>query len=156
MIRDADWLASAMYFLSGVIEASREASRSGARLQVMDRCLWSTLAVHFAHDPQRLERLLPLLDLVADRMKVPDLTIVLEAKAATCRRRIAGKSGGEQALDAASPDDVDFCRREREFYHWLAEQGANVVFLSADRGDPEDVCRRAADLIRESFPCCVC
>ncbi len=156
MIRDADWLASAMYFLSGVIEASREAGRSGAKLQVMDRCLWSTLAIHFAHDPQRLERLLPLFDLAADRVKVPDLTIVLEAHAATCRRRIAGKSHGEQALDAASPDDVDFCRREREFYHWLAEQGANVVFLPADQGDSEDVCRRAVDLIRKSFPCCVC
>jgi pyruvate kinase/thymidylate kinase len=155
MIRDADWLASAMYFLSGVIEASREVGRSGAKLQVMDRSVWSTLAVHFAHDPRRLERLLALLDLAADRVKVPDLTIVLEAGAATCRRRIAGKSRGEQALDAASPADEDFCRREREFYHWLAEQGAKVVFLPADRGDPEDVCRRAADLIREAFPCCV-
>ena len=81
--------------------------------------------------------MLPLFDLAADRVKVPNLTIVLEAHAATCRRRIAGKSHGEQALDAASPDDVDFCRREREFYHWLAEQGANVVFLPADQGDSE-------------------
>ena len=156
MIRDADWFASAMYFLSGVIEASREAGRSGAKLEVMDRSLWSTLAVHFAHDPQRLERLLPLMDLVADRVKVPDLTIVLEADAATCRRRIARKSDSERALDAASPDHVDFCRREREFYHWLADQGANVVFLAANQGDPEEVCGRAAELIRESFPCCVC
>jgi len=139
-----------------VIEASREAGRSGAKLEVMDRSLWSTLAVHFAHDPQRLERLLPLMDLVADRVKVPDLTIVLEADAATCRRRIARKSASERALDAASPDAIDFCRREREFYHWLAEQGANVVFLAANQGDPEDVCGRAVELIRKSFSCCVC
>jgi pyruvate kinase len=155
MIREADWLASAMYFLAGVIEVSREVSQSDAKLQVMDRGLWSTLAVHVARDPQRLECLLSLLDLAADRLRAPDLTIVLEASAATCRRRIAGKSGSERAFDDAGPKDGDFFRREREFYHWLAEQGAKVVFLSVDQSNPEDVCRRAAELIRESFPCCV-
>ena len=61
VIRDADWLASAMYFLSGVIESSRQAVGSEAKLQIMDRSLWSTLAVHYAHDPARLETLLPML-----------------------------------------------------------------------------------------------
>ena len=153
MIRDADWLAAALYFLSGVIETSREATRCGADLQVMDRSLWSTLAVHFAHDPARLERLLPLLELVADRVNVPDLTIVLEASPATLARRVARKPADEQELDLAAGADEGFHRREREFYHWLATQGPKVAFLDTDDCEPEDVCRRAADLIRESFPC---
>jgi pyruvate kinase/thymidylate kinase len=153
MIRDADWLASAMYFLSGVIEASRQAAghhvpmAGEAKLQVMDRSLWSTLAVHYAHDPARMETLLPLFELAADRLAVPDLTIVLEADAATCRQRIARKSGAEQELDAASPSDEGFHLREREFYHWLSDQGLNVVFLDANNGTEEDVCQRAAELI---------
>ena len=154
MIRDADWLASAMYFLSGVIESSRQAALDDVKLQVMDRSLWSTLAVHYAHDPARMETLLPLFELAADRLAVPDLTIVLEADAETCRRRIARKSGAEQELDAASPCDEAFRRREREFYHWLSDQGVNVVFLDATKGTPEDVCRQAALLIRRSLPCC--
>ncbi|MGA2064322.1 MAG: pyruvate kinase [Thermoguttaceae bacterium] len=153
MIRDADWLAAAMYFLSGVIEASREAADCGAELQVTDRSLWSTLAVHFAHDPVRLERLLPMLDSVADRLQVPDLTIVLEASPATCARRIARKTADERELDMAGGADEAFHRRERDFYHWLAAQGPKVAFLNTDDCQPEDVCRRAADLIRESFPC---
>ena len=134
MIRDADWLAAAMYFLSGVIESSRQAALSDAKLQVMDRSLWSTLAVHYAHDPARMETLLPLFELAADRLAVPDLTIVLEADAATCRQRIARKSAAEQEFDAASPSDEAFHLREREFYHWLSDQGLNVVFLDANRG----------------------
>ena len=38
-----------------------------------------------------VEKLLPLVELAADRIKIPDLTIVLEASQDTCRRRIAGK-----------------------------------------------------------------
>jgi thymidylate kinase len=150
VIRDADWLASAMYFLSGVIESSRQAVGSEAKLQIMDRSLWSTLAVHYAHDPARLETLLPMLNLAADRLAVPDLTIVLEADAETCRQRIARKPGAEQELDAASPSDEGFQLREREFYHRLSDQGLNVVFLDATQGTPQDVCCRAAELIRMS------
>ena len=160
MIRDADWLAAAMYFLSGVIESSRQASRCAAKLQVMDRSLWSTLAVHYAHDPVRLETLLPLFELAAgapgtpSRLAIPDLTIVLEANSPTCRQRIAGKSAIEKEWDAASPSDEAFDRREREFYHWLAEQGPKVVFLDVNDSSPEDVCRRAAELIEQAMPCC--
>ncbi len=154
MIRDADWLASAMYFLSGVIESSRQAGLSDAKLQVMDRSLWSTLAVHYAHDPARMETLLPLFELAANHLAVPDLTIVLEADAETCRQRIARKPGAEQELDAASPSDAVFHRREREFYHHLPERGLSVVFLDSNVGTAEDVCRQAVQLIRGLLPCC--
>lgn len=156
MIRDADWLASAMYFLSGVIEASREATLSPGDIKIMDRSLWSTLAVHYAHEPCRLERLLPLVEQVADRVNVPALTIVLEASPATCRERMARKTGDERQFDDAGPADDAFARREREFYHWLAAQGPKVRFLDVNDRDAEDVFHRAAALIREEFPCCPC
>jgi pyruvate kinase/thymidylate kinase len=156
MIRDADWFASAMYFLSGVIESSRQAVEENAKLQVMDRSLWSTLAVHYAHDPARLERLLSLADLAADRLKVPNLTIVLEANLETCRRRIANKAEYEQELDAVGAADEGISRREREFYHWLAAQGPKVVFVDANGDAPEEVYCRVEDIIRKSVPCCTC
>jgi pyruvate kinase/thymidylate kinase len=154
MIRDADWLASAMYFLSGVIETSRQVVEERDKLQVMDRSLWSTLAAHYAHDPARLERLLSLVELAADRLKVPNLTIVLEASPETCRRRIAGKAEYERELDAASGADEDSGRREREFYRWLAAQGPKVVFVDAEGDEPEEIYRRVEGVIRESLPCC--
>ena len=154
VIRDVDWLSSAMYFLSGVIEASRQADVCDAKNKVMDRSLWSTLAVHYAHDPARMETLLPMFELAAERLAVPHLTIVLEADVETCQQRIALKSGAEREFDAASPSDEAFSQRERDFYHWLAGQGVKVAFLDANNGTPDDVCQRAAQLIRGSSPCC--
>jgi thymidylate kinase len=152
-IRDADWLASAMYFLSGTIETSRDARQSPTPVYLMDRSIWSTLAVHYAHDPSRLDVLLPLVDLMAGRVKAPDLTIVLEASPDTCGRRIAEKTHGERQFDHAAPASPDFFARERDFYHWLAGQWPKVTFIDADDCDAEGVFARAAAILRESLPC---
>jgi len=96
-----------------------------------------------------LKRILPLLELAADRLKVPNLTIVLEASPDTCRQRIAGKPADEREFDAASPVDEGFDRRERAFYAWLAAQGPRVVFINTESRDPDAVYCRAAKLILE-------
>ena len=119
----------------------------------MDRSIWSTLAVHYAHDPRRLDVLLPLVDLMAGRVKAPDLTIVLEASPETCGRRIAEKSHGERQFDQAAPGTGDFFAREREFYHWLAGQWPKVAFIDTDDRDAEAVCVRAVAILQESLPC---
>ena len=154
MIRDVDWLASAMYFLSGVIESSRQAGLCEAKLQVMDRSLWSTLAVHYAHDPARMETLLPLFELAADRLAIPDLTIVLEADAATCRQRIARSRAPSRSWTRPVRPMKPFAFASgSSIIGWPAKE-LNVVFLDANVGTPEDVCQRAAQLIRGSVPCC--
>ena len=79
MIRDAEWFASAMFFLSGCFEQMRVLRGRPDPLVIMDRSLWSTLAVHGAEDPERLEALLAMLRPVAAQIHVPDLTLVLEA-----------------------------------------------------------------------------
>lgn len=153
MIGGADWLASAMYFLSGVIESSREAQSREARFRIMDRSMWSTLAVHYAHDPGRLTKLLQLVELAAGRLIVPGLTIALEASYATCRARIERKKEQEQQWDAAAPDSQEFFAREQEFYHWLAGQWPRVVFISTDNRAIEDVYRQAVAAVEEWTRC---
>jgi pyruvate kinase/thymidylate kinase len=153
LIRDADWFASAMYFLSGVIESSKEIQHKNELLSVMDRSVWSTLAVHYAHDPKRMGLLMPLLELASGRIKVPDLTIVLEASPAVCRERIAHKSGLDQQYDAASPDTETFNYREREFYHWLATRWPKIIFIDSERDSIEEVYTKTEKAIREFLPC---
>ena len=58
MIRDAEWFASAMFFLSGCFEQMRVLRGWPNPLVIMDRSLWSTLAVHGAESPERLEAVL--------------------------------------------------------------------------------------------------
>ena len=153
LIRDADWFASAMYFLSGVIESSQEICRNNAPVTLMDRSVWSTLAVHYAYDPKRMELLMPLLRLTSGRIKIPDLTIVLEASPAVCRERIAKKTGIDHECDAASPDDDAFHAREREFYRRLAQNWPKVVFINTEKLTVEEVCVQVEKTIQELLAC---
>jgi thymidylate kinase len=148
MIRDAEWFASAMFFLSGCLEQMRVLRGRPTPLVIMDRSLWSTLAVHGAESPARLETLLAMLRPVAAEIHIPDLTLVLDAGFETCQSRIARKSGAARLLDDLTATPA-FHEREQEFYRWLACQRPEVVFLDADQAGPENVAERASTLIRE-------
>lgn len=148
MIRDADWFASAMFFLSGCCEQMRVLRGRPDPLVIMDRSLWSTLAVHGAGSPERLAALLALLQPVAAQIPVPDLTLVLEADFATCQSRIARKSGPSRRLDELTATPA-FHAREQGFYHWLARQRGEVRLLDASQAGPETIAERATALIRE-------
>ena len=98
MIRDAEWHASAMFFLSGCFEQMRMLRDRPDRLIIMDRSLWSTFAVQAAEDTKRLEALAGMIRPVAELVRIPSLTLVLEATFATCAARIAQKTGTARAL----------------------------------------------------------
>ena len=148
MIRDAQWFASAMFFLSGCFEQMRVLRGRPNPLVIMDRSLWSTLAVHGGESPERLEALLAMLRPVAAQIQAPDLTIVLEAGFETCRARIARKRGADRLLDDLTATPA-FHAREQEFYRWLARERSEVLFLDANQAGAEQVAERASALIRE-------
>lgn len=148
MIRDAEWFSSAMFFLSGCFERMRELRQRTDRLVIMDRSLWSTLAVHGAESPARLKSLLAMLKPLAGHIHVPDLTIVLEAEFKTCQSRIARKTGADRLLDELTAVPA-FHGREKEFYLWLARRRSEVLFLDANKDRPEIITERAAALIRK-------
>lgn len=149
MIRDAEWFVSAMFFLSGCFEQMRVLRGCRKPLVIMDRSLWSTLAVHTAENIERLETLLAILRPVADQIQVPDITIVLETDFETCQSRIARKSGVARLLDDLTATSA-FYSREQEFYRWLARQRSEVLFLDANQPGPETIAEQALALIRES------
>jgi thymidylate kinase len=148
MIRDAEWYVSALFFWSGCFEQMRVWRDRPNPLVIMDRSLWSTLAVHAAGRTERLEALLAMLRPIAAQIQVPDLTLVLEANYETCQSRIANKSGTARVLDDLTANRT-FHSREREFYQWLAGQRSEVLFLDVNQSSPEVVAERAAALISE-------
>lgn len=153
MIRDADWLGSALFFVSGCLEQMRvldQTKSADQRLIIMDRSLWSTLAVHAAHSTERLARLTAMLTPVASEIRTPDLTLVLQASFETCQERIAKKSGSARALDQLTATAA-FHLREQEFYRWLARQHPGVEFIMAESQTPQEVA--AAALARIRPPC---
>jgi thymidylate kinase len=152
MIRDAEWYASAMFFLSGCFEQMRLLHGRSEPIILMDRSMWSTLAVHAAKSAKRLEALLAMLRPVAEQIQVPDLTVVLVASFVTCQSRIAHKTGSARALDELTATPA-FHAREQEFYRWLSRQTPGLVFLKVDRASAEQVAEKALALVREMAPC---
>lgn len=146
MIRDADWFASAMFFLSGCFEQMRLLRQRSDQLVIMDRCLWSTLAVHGAESLDRLKALITMLEPIAKEIQTPRMTLVLEASFATCQSRIAKKSGTARALDELTATAA-FHAREREFYNWLGQKTPGVIFLDAER-KAEEVADHAMALLQ--------
>jgi thymidylate kinase len=152
MIRDADWHASAMFFLSGCFEQMRLLRKRPRPMVIMDRSLWSTLAVHAAETTERLAVLLEMIRPIAPLVHVPHLTLVLEVSFATCQARIAKKSGVARALDELTATR-QFHMREQQFYYWLSNQTSNVVFLDVDKGTPKQILKSALLLIRTRISC---
>jgi thymidylate kinase len=152
MIRDAEWFSSAMFFMSGCFEQMRLLRNRCDRLIILDRSLWSTLAVHAAEGSERLAALVAMLGPIASQIRVPDFTLVLRASFETCQSRIALKSGAARALDELTANPA-FHAREQEFYAWLERQRKDVAFLDVDRPDADAVARQAEDLIRGRIKC---
>jgi thymidylate kinase len=148
MIRDADWFASAMFFLSGCFEQMRLLQQRADPLVIMDRCMWSTLAVHAAEDLNRLKKLIAMLRPVSSLIRAPQITLVLEASFAACQSRIARKSGSARALDqlTATPQ---FHAREHQFYRWLGSHTPGVIFLDANPPAARLVAKQALTLLRK-------
>jgi thymidylate kinase len=151
MIRDAEWHASAMFFLSGCFEQLRLLRNRTDQLVIMDRCLWSTLAVHAAESCDRLEAVIAMLRPIAGEIQVPNCTIVLEASFATCQSRISNKSGTARALDELTAT-AEFHARERAFYQWLSRQTPTVLFLDADQANAEQVADKTLELLKIKLP----
>lgn len=139
-------------FLSGCFEQSRLLGKRGESLVILDRCLWSTLAVHAAHSLKRLEALLAMLAPIAGQIRVPRLTLVLEAPFSTCQSRIANKAGTARELDELTASTV-FHERERQFYRWLGAQASGVMFLDANDAGADELAERALSLVRGELGC---
>jgi thymidylate kinase len=148
MIRDAEWFASAMFFLSGCFEQMRVLRSRSDPIVIMDRSIWSTLAVHGAESPERLQALLAMVRPIAAQIHVPDFTLVLDASFETCQSRIARKRGAARLLDELTANSA-FHAREQEFYRWLARHRSGVLFLDANQSEPENIAEHASALIRE-------
>ena len=151
MIRDADWFASAMFFLSGCFEQTRLLRQRPNRAVIMDRCLWSTLAVHAAADTEHLRSLIDMLRPIAARVHIPHLTLVLEASFGTCQSRISKKTGTARALDELTANS-QFHAKEAEFYRWLGDQSSSIVFVDANRAGADQVAQNALALVQARIP----
>ena len=130
------WQAALFHYLAGTIELQADLPAEGN--VIIDRCIWSTLAVHATMDPGRIRTVLGALDMVAAEIPFPDITIYLDTDFASCQARIANKPRLEQQWDEVGPTGLSAHKRERDLFAWLAQAGVPIVFVPAD-SPPESI-----------------
>lgn len=124
MIFEASWMASAFFFLSGVMETKREIDLNPAETHLMDRSFWSTLAVNWVKDPLRMPALLNLLDIAHAFIPIPNLIIILYASYEECKARSNSKMDHGKDLDRVSFEQYE---KEIAYYHLLETSLPNVI-----------------------------
>lgn len=145
MIFHASWMASALYFMSGVMEVKRDIKNLDKKFIIMERSIWSTLAVHWMKDFSRVGPLLNIMKEGHEFLPIPDLTIVLKADYDTCQNRINKK------LDESKDFDKDLPReflREMEFYDWLNNQLPNIEIIDTTNLSLEKIEKLVLNAIR--------
>ena len=119
MLNPHHWIASAMYFLSGVLENVSFVGDSDQSIVFSDRSVWSSFAVHYKKNPERLPELCSLLALIAPYVEFPKKIIVLDG-------------GFETANNRLEHD------REIAFFAWLKELGLPISLVDASL-TPEEI-----------------
>ena len=145
MIVEADWRASAFYFIAASIELDRELrDLPEGSVVVLDRSPWSTLAAHFGVDPARVDTVGRAMELVADRLPLPDELLVLTTTYASCRARIEGKTADERCCD---DDPEPAFEREQAFYRQVAAGLPRAAVIPTEGHDPDAVFALAIDAL---------
>ncbi|WP_320151466.1 deoxynucleoside kinase [uncultured Tolumonas sp.] len=130
MIAETNWQASALYFLSGVMEKIRELREleNNDGFHLIERSLWSTLSAHASEDPIRLAKIVAILREMGIGLCEPDYTIILNATFDHCYGRIQLKENEEEKkLDALLTHDI-YYQKEAVFYRWLGAQRKKRIF----------------------------
>ncbi|MFH0287180.1 hypothetical protein ACGRSR_05955 [Vibrio owensii] len=130
MIAETNWQASALYFLSGVIEKLRELRTldNSVGFHLIERSLWSTMSAHASEDPGRLAKIVAILREVGINLCEPDYTIILNATFDHCYGRIQLKEDAEEkALDSLLTHET-YYQKEAVFYRWLEKNRQKRIF----------------------------
>jgi len=117
-IKDAYWLASALYFIAGTMETKRKMEENKEDIYILDRSFWSTLAVHWDRSIEDRNIIVEILKYGKRYLPIPNIIFLLSASDKTCEERINQKENiKEKELDEVV-DDFYF-NKEVNFYKWL-------------------------------------
>ena len=148
MISTDSWISSAMYFLSGGIENKKFINIDSNFFTFSDRCIWSSLAVHYKKDPKLLPEICKLLSLFSKYAQFPRKIFVLNPGFKNIINRINMKTDEEREFDALLPLTTQAYDNEMNFFKWLQDIGIPVVFIDS-LGTPEVIADQILSALKE-------
>lgn len=121
----ASYIGKALVYAASLADRKERAERLDSQVTnvVMDRSLWSTIALSYARYPDLAQDITNLFSSIAKYIPIPDIVYVLDVPYEICRERIAQRSRDAQRFDIMPMEDY---RRHMDFYYWLDKQGVGV------------------------------
>ncbi len=95
------------------------------RTVVMDRSLWSTVAMSYVRSPEKAQDVINMFDSLAHYMPIPEIVYLLDVPYSECRNRILRR-------DTSTLNDnmsEETYNRHMEFYYWLSTQNVGVHII---------------------------
>lgn len=135
----------ALYYFSGLVAKSSEIKKIPEDFVILDRSIWSTVASAYSKDQKTASVLMSMLQLLNDKIRIPDRVIVLKASFESCLERIRTKCEGQE-FDKDTKRDFEM---KSEFYDVLAQSGYPVTFVRTDGNTAEDTFAMVSKIISE-------
>ena len=130
-------MSSALIFTASLIDRLRKAQTHSGKYVVMDRSLWSTVALNWAQTPQVAQDVLNLFGSVVAYLPIPEKAYVLDVPYEVCRERVLNRSNVAQKYDDMPYSEF---QRHMEFYYWLAEKEVGVTIISPGTKSIHELC----------------
>ena len=134
----ADPVAKALVYTASLIDrkAMAAALPSQEHFAVTDRSLWSTLALVYARQPEKVSDVVGFFLSVAKYVPIPTVAYVMDVPYEVCRARVSYRSAADQRHDGMPRAEFD---RHMAFYRQLAELDLGVRIFKQDSSASAEV-----------------
>ncbi len=134
----ADPVAKALVYTASLIDrkAMAAALPSQVHFAVTDRSLWSTVALVYARQPEKVSDVVGFFLSVAKYVPIPAVAYVMDVPYEVCRARVSHRSAADQRHDGMPRAEFD---RHMAFYRQLAELDLGVRIFKQDSSASAEV-----------------
>lgn len=123
-------MASALIFAASLVDRMNEIKNNSAECSVLDRSLWSTVALNWAKGRTNVAQdVLSFYEKISAYVPLPEKIYILDTPYEICRSRVMKRNIDVQKYDAMPYEEY---RLHMEFYHWLEERSAGAKFLNTE------------------------
>lgn len=142
---EASPMASTLIYSASLVErkVSADALMDNRKIAVMDRSLWSTVALKWVDNPQFAQNTIDLFENLADCIPVPALMFVLDVPYEICRKRIQERDTITRKFDKMSREQYE---RHMDFYRWLSLQDVGLRMIKPESKNLQELAEEIRDI----------
>lgn len=121
----ASYIGNSLIYMASLADRKEIAEKQSDTIEnvVMDRSLWSTIAINYAKHPEKVHDIINIFASISQYIPLPDVVYVLDVPYEVCRERIRERAKEVQRFDAMPIEEYN---RHMEFYYWLEKQNVGV------------------------------